>query len=153
MNKLKLLPGAPHEIVMQREFNAPRHLVIKAMTEPALIKRWLGGVRTTVVTAEVDYRVGGGYRYVFRLPDGNEFTFTGVYREISDERVVHSEKLDDNPAESVVTNTLTEADGKTTVHMVISFDSAEVREMVFSTGMADGAGESYDKLDELLAQL
>jgi uncharacterized protein YndB with AHSA1/START domain len=153
MSKLKVLTGAPNEIIMQREFNAPRHLVIKAMTTPELIKRWLGGVRTTVTVAEIDYRVGGSYRYVFRLPDGNEFTFTGVYREVSDERNVHSEKFNDNPNESLVTNTLTEANGKTTIHMVVAFESKEVRDMVFSTGMAEGAGESYDKLDELLAQL
>jgi len=152
MTKLTLLPGAPNEIVMQREFNAPRHLVIQAMTTPALIKRWLGGVRATVVIAEIDYRVGGRYRNVFRLPDGHEFAFTGVYREVSDERVVHSERFDDNPNESVVTTTLTEAHGKTTLHMVIAFETAEVRDMVLGTGMADGAGESYDKLDELLAQ-
>lgn len=152
MTKLKLLPGAANEIIMQREFNAPRHLVIQAMTSPELIKRWLGGVRTTVVTAEVDYRVGGRYRYVFRLPDGHEFSFAGVYREVSDERTVHSEQFDDNPNESLVTTTLTEANGKTTMHMVIAFATQEVRDMVLGTGMADGAGESYDKLDELLAQ-
>ncbi|MEO7736024.1 MAG: SRPBCC family protein [Kofleriaceae bacterium] len=152
MTKLKILPGAPTEIIMQRELNAPRHLVIQAMTTPALIQRWLGGVRATVVIAEIDYRVGGRYRNVFRLPDGHEFSFTGVYREVSDERVVHSERFDDNPSESLVTTTLTEADGKTTLHMVIAFETPEVRDMVLGTGMADGAGESYDQLDELLAQ-
>ena len=152
MTKLKILPGAPNEIVMQREFNAPRPLVIQAMTTPALIQRWLGGVRATVVVAEMDYRVGGRYRNVFRLPDGHEFSFTGVYREVSDERVVHTERFDDNPNESVVTTTLTEANGKTTLHMVIAFETAEVRDMVVGTGMAEGAGESYDQLDKLLAE-
>jgi len=152
MSKLKVLSGAPNEIVMERVFDAPRSLVIKAMTTPELIKRWLGGVRTTVLTAEVDYRVGGSYRYVFRTHDGYQFQFTGVYREVSDERVVHTEKMDDNPGEAVVTTRLTEANGKTTLHMVMAFDTDEVRDMVFGTGMADGAGESYDKLDELLAQ-
>jgi len=153
MTKLKILPGAPNEIVMQREFNAPRRLVIQAMTTPELIKRWMGGVRAEVVIAEHDLRVGGRYRHVFRLPDGHQFQFTGVYREVSDDRVVHTEKFDDNPAESVVTITLTEAHGKTTLHMVVAFDTKELRDMVFGTGMADGAGESYDKLDELLASL
>ena len=151
MSKLKLLSGAPNEIIMEREFDAPRHLVIQAMTTPELIKRWLGGVRATVVTAELDLRVGGRYRNVFRLPDGHEFTFTGVYREITDDRIVHSEKFDDHPSESVVTTTLTENAGKTTLHMVIAFESPEVRDLVLRTGMSDGAGESYDKLDELLA--
>ena len=153
MSKLKVLPGAPNEIIMQREFDAPRRLVLQAMTTPELIKRWLGGVRATVVTAELDYRVGGRYRNVFRLPDGHEFQFSGVYREISDDRLVHTEKFDDHPAESVVTITLTESGGKTTLHMVIAFESQEIRDMVAGTGMAEGAGESYDKLDELLASL
>jgi uncharacterized protein YndB with AHSA1/START domain len=151
MTKLKVLPGAPNEIVLQRELDAPRRLVIQAMTTPALIKRWLGGVRAEVTIAEHDLRVGGTYRHVFKLPDGHSFQFTGVYREVSDERIVHTEKFDDNPAESLVTVTLTEAGGKTTLHMVIAFDRKDVRDLVFGTGMADGAGESYDKLDELLA--
>jgi uncharacterized protein YndB with AHSA1/START domain len=140
MNKLKLLPGAPNEIIMERTFDAPRRLVLKAMTTPELIKRWLGGVRATVVIAELDLRVGGRYRNVFRLPNGHEFTFSGVYREIADDRLVHTERFDDHPAESVVTITFTETAGKTTVHMVIAFESQEVRDMVFATGMADGAG-------------
>jgi uncharacterized protein YndB with AHSA1/START domain len=153
MSKLKILPGAPNEIVMEREFNAPRRLVVQAMTTPELIKRWLGGVRAVVLSAEVDLRVGGSYRYVFRPHGAPEFTFTGVFREVSDERVVHSERFNDFPSESLVTTTLTENAGRTTVHMVVAFESAEIREMVFKTGMADGAGESYDKLDELLATL
>lgn len=153
MSKLKVLTGAPNEIVMEREFNAPRRLVVQAMSTPDLIKQWLGGVRAEVVVAEHDLRVGGTYKHVFKLPDGSTFQFTGVYREVSDDRIVHTEKFDDNPAESVVTITLTERAGRTTLHMVVAFANAEIRDMVFGTGMADGAGESYDKLDELLAGL
>lgn len=153
MTKLKLLPGAPNEIIMQRELAAPRRLVVKAMTEPELIKRWLGGVRSIVLSAEVDFRVGGSYRYVFRPHGGADFTFTGVYREITDSRIVHSEKFNDFPSESLVTTTMTEHAGRTTLHMVIAFESAEIRDMVFKTGMAEGAGESYDKLEELLVAL
>jgi uncharacterized protein YndB with AHSA1/START domain len=153
MTKLRVLPGAANEIVMEREFDAPRRLVIQAMSTPALIKRWLGGVRAEVTIAEHDLRVGGTYRHVFKLPDGHTFQFTGVYREVSDDRIVHTEKFDDNPAESVVTITLTEVAGRTRLHMVIAFASPELRDMVAATGMADGAGESYDKLAELLATL
>jgi uncharacterized protein YndB with AHSA1/START domain len=154
MSKLKVLTGAPNEIVMQREFNAPRHLVIKAMTTPELVKRWLGGVRTEVLSAAIDYRVGGSYRYVFRPHGGSEFTFTGTYREISDERVVHSERFNDEANhEAIVTTTMTETGGVTTLHMVIAFASQAVRDMVAGTGMADGAGESYDELEKLLATL
>jgi len=153
MTKLKLLPGAPNEIVMERVFNAPRRLVVKAMSEPELLKRWLGGVRAVVTSAEVDFRVGGGYRYVFLPHGGEQFTFTGVYREIGDVRIVHSERFNDFPSESLVTTTLTERAGTTTVHWVIAFATAEIRDMVVKTGMAEGAGESYDKLEELLGTL
>lgn len=153
MSKLKLLTGASNEIVWERELNAPRRLVVHAMTTPELIKRWLGGVRATVISAEVDLRVGGRYRYVLRSADGHELAFGGVYREISDGRVVQTEAFDDYPGEAQVTTTFTEAHGKTTLHIVVAFDSQKVRDIVLGTGMADGAGESYDKLDDVLAGL
>ena len=153
MSKLKLLPGAPNEIVWERVFDAPRHLVVQAMTTPELIKRWLGGVRATVLSVEVDARVGGRYRYVLRATNGHEFAFGGVFRELGEARVVQTEKFDDYPNESVVTTTLTEHAGKTTLHIVVAFESPEIRDIVMRTGMADGAGESYDALDAVLAGL
>jgi uncharacterized protein YndB with AHSA1/START domain len=153
MTKLTLLPGAPNEIIMTRELHAPRALVVQAMTTPELIKRWLGGVRAEVLSVEVDLRVGGRYRYVLRNRKGSEFAFGGVYREISDDRVVQTEKFDDYPGESTVTTTWTEAGGKTTLRIVVAFESAQIRDLVMGTGMADGAGESYDQLDAVLAGL
>lgn len=151
--KLKVTTDDPNEIHMTRTFDAPRRLVIKAMTTPELIKRWLGGVRTTVAVAEVDLRVGGRYRYVFQLPDGNTFNFSGVYQEVSDERIVHTELFNDDPPGALVTTTMTENNGQTTLHIVMRFESQAVRDAVVGTGMAEGAGESYDKLDELLVSL
>ncbi len=153
MSKLEVTTDVPEEIHMTRTFDAPRRLVVQAMTTPALIKRWLGGVRATVVSAEVDLRVGGKYRYVLRRTDGVEFAFGGVYRELSDERVVQTEAFDDYPGESLVTTTWVEHDGKTTLTIVIRFESQRVRDLVVATGMAAGAGESYDKLDGVLASL
>ncbi|HET7504190.1 MAG TPA: SRPBCC family protein [Kofleriaceae bacterium] len=153
MSKLKLGTGAPNEIVMTREFDAPRRLVITAMTTPALIKRWLGGVRAEVLSAEVDLRVGGTYRYVLRPRQGKDFAFGGTYREISDERVVQTESFDDYPGESTVTTTFAESGGRTALRIVIAFDSQATRDIVLGTGMADGAGESYDALDAVLAGL
>jgi uncharacterized protein YndB with AHSA1/START domain len=153
MSKLKVTTDVPNEIHMTRTFDAPRRLVMKAMTTPELIKRWLGGVRATVISAEVDLRVGGKYRYVFRRPDGVEFGFGGVFREIGDERFVQTEAFDGFPGESVVTTTWVEHDGKTTMNIVIRFESQAVRDTVVATGMAAGAGESYDKLEALLASL
>ncbi len=153
MSKLKVVPGAPNEIIFEREFDAPRRLVWKAMSEPALIKRWMGGKRSTVSSTEVDLRVGGRYRNAFRTPDGHEFAFVGEYREISDGRIVHTEQMEGAPGEAVVTITLTEHGGKTAMRMVMAFESKELRDMVEATGMADGAGESYDELDALLTNL
>ena len=150
-NKLIVNTDAPNEIHMTRTFDAPRHLVIEAMTKPELIKRWLGGKRATVTHAECDLRVGGSYKWVFLLPDGNSFYFSGTFREVSPERVVHNERFNEDPNESLVTTTYREHDGKTTVTWVIRFETQAMRDMVLATGMADGAGETYDSLDALLA--
>ncbi|MEO8553244.1 MAG: SRPBCC domain-containing protein [Kofleriaceae bacterium] len=153
MKKLKLIPGAPNEIIMEREFAAPRALVHRAMTEPELVKRWLGNECSALIDVQVDLRVGGSYRHVFRRPDGVEFTFTGIYRELGVDRTVHTERFNDMPGEAVVTTTLTERYGVTTMRMVEAFESAEVRDFVLGTGMADGAGLSYDNLERLLSEL
>ena len=151
--KLEVSLPTPNQIQMIRTFDAPRRLVIKAMTEPALIKRWLGGVRATVESAEVDFRVGGRYRYVFRLPDGGGFTFSGTYREVSDDRIVHSEAFNDDPNEALITTTLVERGGTTTLTILMELGSQQMRDAIVATGMSDGAGESYDQLEALLAGL
>ena len=154
MNKLKVTTEVANEIHLTRTFDAPRRLVIKAMTTPELIKRWLGGVRATVVSADVDLRVGGKYRYLFaRKRDGEQFAFGGVFREISDERFVQTEAFEGHPGESEVITTWVEREGKTTMNIVIRFESQAVRDMVIKTGMAEGAGESYDQLEALVVSL
>jgi uncharacterized protein YndB with AHSA1/START domain len=153
MSDLKVTTEGPNEIHMTRTFDAPRKLVLRAMSSPELIRRWLGGVRATMSVVEVDLRVGGTYRYVFRRPDGGEFSFSGVYREVSDERIVHTERFDDDPNEALVTTTYVEHAGKTTMHLVMRFPSQAVRDAVVATGMSTGAGESYDALAKLLASL
>jgi len=151
-NKLKVTTDVPEEIHMTRTFDAPKRLVIRAMTEPALLKRWLGGKRATVVSAEVDLRVGGRYRYVFEHgSEQHRFAFSGEFREVSEDRIVHTEVFEDHPGESLVTTTYTERDGVTTLHLVLRFASQDVRDLVLATGMADGTGESYDALEQLLA--
>lgn len=153
MNKLQVTTDVPEEIRLTRTFNAPRRLVFRAMTEPALIARWMGNSRSAIVSVDVDLRVGGGYRYVFRNQDGSEFAFTGVYREIDDGRIVHTERFNDAPEESTVTTTLVEHGGVTTMTAVMRFSSQAVRDMVIATGMERGAAESYDNLEALVPQL
>jgi len=102
---------------------------------------------------EIDLRVGGAYRYVWRLPNGADMEMGGVFREISPPaRIVHTEVYnEDNMGyEAVITTVLTEKRGKTTVTMTGHYSSREVRDMVIATGMETGVGASYDRLDELL---
>jgi uncharacterized protein YndB with AHSA1/START domain len=153
MSKLQVSLEGANEIHMTRTFDAPKRLVLRAMTTPDLIKQWLGGVRATVESVEVDFRVGGTYRYCFLTRDGQRFALFGTYREIAEDRVVHTESMEGMPGESVITSTLVEKDGKTTLSLVMRFPSQEIRDIVVRTGMSDGAGESYDELEKLLATL
>ena len=153
MSKLEVGIDVPTEIHMTRVFDAPKRLVIRAVTEPELIKRWMGGLRGEVTSAEADLRPGGRYRNAFRTHEGFEFAFVGTYHEVGEDRVVFTEQFEGQPGESHNTVTFTEDGGKTTMRIVMKFVSQELRDSVLQTGMADGAGESYDCLEKLLKQL
>ena len=152
-HKLQVSTEVPTEIHMTRVFDAPRRLVIQAMTTPDLVKKWMGGKRGVVTAAECDFRVGGRYRNAFRTHEGFEFAFVGTFKEIADDRIVHTEQFEGQPGESEITTTFTEAAGKTTMRVVIKFPTQEMRDMVIKSGMTEGAGESYDFLEALLKQL
>jgi uncharacterized protein YndB with AHSA1/START domain len=146
------ITSSPTEIRLSRVFNAPKDLVVQAMTTPELVKKWLGGKRAVVTEVRHDLRTGGSYKHAFRTHDGFEFFFDGDYLEVSDDKIVHTERFNGDPnMQSKITVTLTEHAGKTTMKMVMAFPNQEARDMVVKTGMADGAGESYDELDKLLA--
>lgn len=153
--KLELTTPSEREIAMTRLFDAPRRLVFDAWTKPELVKRWLG-VRAgwTMPTCEIDLKVGGTYRYVWRGPDGREMGMGGVFREIvRPERLVVTESFDESwyAGEAVDTTVLVERGGKTTVTTTVLYESKEARDAVLKTPMARGVAESYDKLAELLA--
>lgn len=149
---LNVTTPTDREIVMTRVFDAPRHLVFDAFSKPALLKRWFGPRGWSLVVCDVDLRVGGGFRFVLRGPDGRDMGMRGVYREIvRPERSVHMESFDDYPGESQVTAVLAEEHGKTTLTATVLYPSKEVRDAVIQSGMEHGAAESYDKLAELLA--
>lgn len=151
---LRVEARGDREIVMTREFDAPRHLVYEALTTPALIKRWLGALEGwSMPVCEVDLRVGGGYRYVWRGPDGMEMGMRGVYREIvPNERIVSTEAFDESwyPGEAVGTAELTERNGRTTLTTIIVYSSREAREAVLKSPMESGVAAGYDKLDAVL---
>jgi uncharacterized protein YndB with AHSA1/START domain len=144
------MPSA-REIVLTRVFSAPRRLVFDAFTKPELLKRWFGPRGWSLVVCEVDFRVGGGFRFVLRSAEGHQMGMRGIYREIdAPGRSVHTETFDDLPGEAQVTTTLVEVDGKTTLKAIICYESQDIRDAVLRMGMEHGAAESYDKLAELL---
>jgi len=154
---LQITTPTEREIVMSRVFDAPRNLVFEAWTKPELLKRWLGARGGwSMVVCEVDLRVGGAYRFVWRGPDGAEMGMGGVYREIvSPERLVATESFDDPwyPGEAIDTTVLVEEGGKTTVTTTVLYESEEIRDAVLESGMARGVAESYDMLAEYLASI
>ena len=149
---LKVTMPSDREITMTRVFDAPRRLVFDAFSKPELLKRWFGPHGFSLVVCDVDARVGGGFRFELRGPDGKDMGMRGVYLEmVPPERSVHMESFDDYPGESQVTMVLSEKDGKTTMTVTVAYPSREVRDMVAASGMEHGAAESYDRLADLLA--
>lgn len=145
------------EVVMKRVFSAPRPMVFDAWTKPELLRQWLG-VRGgwTMPICEIDLRVGGAYRWVWRNAEGAEMGVGGVYREVEfPERLVSTERFDDAwyPGEALTTLVL-EAEGDQTVStLTIRYDSAEARDIVLASPMESGVSEGYEVLDGLLASV
>ncbi len=154
-SKLQVATSGDRAIVITREFNAPRALVYRAMTEPALIKRWLGALEGwSFEVCDVDLRVGGEYRYLWRGPDGMAMGMRGTYREIvPNERIVQTERFDESwyPGGAVETAVLTERDGRTTLTTTVVYDTTEARDGVLKSPMAMGMEAGYTALDALLA--
>ncbi|MGH8194048.1 MAG: SRPBCC family protein [Woeseiaceae bacterium] len=155
-DSFKVTTPSEQEICMTRLFDAPRDLVFKAMTTPEHVKRWWGrlGEGYSVPVCEIDLRVGGKWRFVNRHP-GGEAVFYGEYREIAaPSRLVFTEIFEPYPdAVSVVTSDFTEEGSKTRLTATVRYPSQEVRDMVLGTGMSRGAGISYDRLEDLVAEL
>jgi uncharacterized protein YndB with AHSA1/START domain len=153
MAKLKLVaePGK-HDIVMTREFNAPRDLVFKAFTDPTLIPKWWGPTSVTTTVDTMDVRMGGIWRYVQRDADGHEFGFRGVYHHIAaPERLVFTFEWEGLPGHVLLeTVTLAERDGKTIVTDSMVFQSIEDRDGMLQSGMEHGAAQSWDRFEALL---
>jgi uncharacterized protein YndB with AHSA1/START domain len=145
------------EILMVREFDAPRHLVYKAYTTPELVKRWWAGRRGAVTSVEIDLRVGGQWRYVMIADGGFEVAFHGEYHEIvPNEKLVNTEIFEGAPeaGAALVTCTFEDlGDGRTRLHMLTSVDTKEVRDMIIGTGMESGAQEGLDILEQIAIEL
>jgi len=153
---LKVETRGDREIVMTRVFDAPRELVFKALTTPELLKRWFGPHGWTLTECEVDLRVGGAWRFLSKGPDGRTMGMRGVYREIvPPERIQYTESFDEwvEQGSALITTTLAERDGRTTLTCVSLAPSREVRDAVIRTGMEHGAAETYDRLADTLHSL
>ena len=155
---LQLTTPSEREIAMTRVFDAPRTLVFDAHTKPELVRRWmLGPSGWSMPVCEIDLRVGGKYRYVWRHDrDGTVMGMGGVYREIqAPARLVATEKFDESwyPGEAVDTIVLVEQGGRTTLTQTMRYESREARDAVLKSPLEQGVAAGYDRLAELLQTL
>ena len=143
------------QILITREFDAPRHLVYRAWTTPELVRRWWSGHRGEMTVAEIDLRVGGAWRYVMIAEGGFEVAFHGEYREIvPDERLVYTEIYEGMPeGEAVNTVTFTEVDGRTTLTDLVQHTVKEHRDAHINSGMEVGMQEGMDLLEQVAVSL
>jgi uncharacterized protein YndB with AHSA1/START domain len=152
---------ADDQILITREFDAPRNLVYKAWTTPELVKRWWGAKRGEVTVAEIDLRVGGKWRYVGVTPDGTEVGFHGEYREIvPNERIVSTEVYEGVPQPeegpelgTVNTATFAETDRRTRLAILVEAPSKDVRDAIIESGMEAGMQDALDLLEEVAASI
>jgi uncharacterized protein YndB with AHSA1/START domain len=157
IGNMQLSTPGDREIVMSREFNAPKRLVYEAFTKPELLKQWLGvhnGWKLTL--CEIDLRPGGKYRYGWEGRQNMKMSMGGVYREVvTNERIVATEEFDDPwyPGGAVGTTTFVEQGGKTTMTMTMLYASKEAREAVLKTPMEEGMAMGLDTLANVLAKL
>jgi uncharacterized protein YndB with AHSA1/START domain len=146
------------QILITREFNAPKHLVYKAVTTPELVSRWWVGERGVMTLAEIDLRVGGKWRYVMIAHGNFEVAFHGEYREIvPNERIVSTEAFEGIPdadaRASLNTMTLTEVDERTMLTVLVQHRSKTDRDMHINSGMEGGMQEAFDRLEAIAISL
>lgn len=157
VGSLQVSTRGDREIVMTRVFDAPRRLVFEAHTRPELVRRWLGVFGGwSMEVCEIDLRVGGTFRYLWRGPGGAQMGMRGVYREIvPDERLVSTEVFDEPwyEGEAVDTLELSEQGGRTTLTLTVVYASKAARDAVLETPMEQGVAAGYDNLAGQLASL
>ncbi len=158
-NALQLTTPSDLEIVMTRRFPAARELVFDAFTKPEHITRWLGRAGDVMSVCEVDLRPGGAWRYVWQLREGGEMGMYGVFSDVSrPDRLVTTENFDEPFFEAMGSGTVNttafeEAGDSTTVTITVLYKTRKQRDAVLQSGMRDGAAESFDRLEALLAAM
>lgn len=157
--KVQVTLPTDEQILMRREFDAPKHLVYRAWTTPALVKRWWSGLRGEMKVVDIDLRVGGKWRYVMIAHGELEVAFHGEYTEIvPNERIVTTEIYEGAPApppghEPLNIITFSEKEGRTTLDLLVQCPNKELRDMIVSSGMEEGVQEQMDVLEELARSL
>jgi uncharacterized protein YndB with AHSA1/START domain len=149
------------QILIEREFDAPRHLVYNAYTAPELVARWWHAKRGEVTLVEIDLRVGGRWRYVMVTPDGTEVGFHGEYREVvPNERIVSTEIYEGLPAgvseddaATLNTTTFAETDGRTTLTILVQAKNKTSRDAILASGMEDGLDDALQLLEEVAVSI
>ena len=149
------------QILITREFDAPKHLVYKAFTTPELVKRWWHAKRGEMTVCEIDLRVGGKWRYAMVTDDGFEVGFHGEYREVvPNERVVSTEiyeglpdDVSDEEGATVNTATFAEEDGRTTLTILVQASNGTSRDAIIESGMEDGLQDALDLLEQVAISL
>ena len=146
---------SPEQIVITREFAAPKHLVFQAYTTPELVRRWWSPDLGPMSVADIDLREGGTWRYVMHTPDGSEVGFHGVFREVvPNERLVMTEVYEGMPdAQAVNTVTFTEKGGRTTLHMLIQHANQQDRDAHLNSGMEAGMQQTLNALEVVARSL
>ena len=143
------------QILITREFDAPRHLVYRVWTTPDLVKRWWTAGRGQMTACEIDLRVGGRWRYVMQANGSFEVAFHGEYREIvPNERIVSTEVFEGMPdAEALDTLTFTEANGRTRLEMLVQHATQAHRDAHINSGMEDGLQDALNHLEQVAISL
>jgi uncharacterized protein YndB with AHSA1/START domain len=159
--RAKVTLPTDEQILIEREFDAPKHLVYEAYTTPELVARWWAGLRGKVTSCEIDLRVGGRWRYVMTASGGFELVFHGEYREIvPNERIVFTEVFEMPGAEAMPeaqaplnTVTFTEVDGRTSLTLLVQTTSKELRDTIINSGMESGMQEQMELLEQVAGSL
>ena len=156
-NRAQVTTPADEEILIVREFDAPKHLVYKAYTTPELVSRWWPGERGEMETCEIDLRVGGKWRYAMVAKGGFPVAFHGEFSEIVEtERLVTTEVYEGAPPgleDPINIVTFEESGGRTTLTIVMKVESREVRDMIIDSGMESGLQEGMDLLEQIAREL
>ncbi len=157
--KAKVTLPTDEQILITREFDAPKHLVFRAWTTPELVRRWWSGLRGEMKVVDIDFRVGGKWRYVMFADNSFDVAFHGEYTEIvANERIVTTEVYEgapEPPPGQEVLNiiTFTEREGRTLLSLLVQCPNKEVRDLIGSSGMETGMQEQLDVLEALVQKL